>query len=106
MLSARATALSVLLAIPAVASAQVPSLVPLTDRVFARYASPSGPGCAVGIDANGARFTRAWGSAELEFAIPNTAETIFESGSVAKQFTAATVVTLALDGKLSLDDDV
>jgi CubicO group peptidase (beta-lactamase class C family) len=38
--------------------------------------------------------------------VPNTPETIFESGSVAKQFTATAMVLLAQDGKLSLDDDI
>ena len=33
-------------------------------------------------------------------------ETIFEAGSVSKQFTAAAVLLLARDGKLSLDDPV
>jgi CubicO group peptidase (beta-lactamase class C family) len=31
---------------------------------------------------------------------------VFEAGSVSKQFTAAAIVLLSLDGKLSLDDDV
>ena len=44
--------------------------------------------------------------AEIEHGIPNTAQTIFESGSVAKQFTAASIVLLSLEGKLSLDDPV
>ena len=50
--------------------------------------------------------SRAWGMADLEHGIPNTPSTIFEGGSLAKQFTSAAVVLLALDGKLSLDDDV
>ena len=50
--------------------------------------------------------SRAWGMADLEHGIPNTPATIFDGGSVSKQFTAATVVLLALDGQLSLTDDV
>jgi CubicO group peptidase (beta-lactamase class C family) len=38
--------------------------------------------------------------------VANTPETIFESGSVAKQFTAAAMLLLAQDGRLSLDDDI
>src|SRR4029079_158098 len=38
--------------------------------------------------------------------ISNTPQTIFESGSVAKQFTAAALVLLQQDGKLSIDDPV
>jgi CubicO group peptidase (beta-lactamase class C family) len=44
--------------------------------------------------------------ASLESGSPWTIGTISESGSVAKQFVAAGLVLLALDGKLSLDDDV
>jgi len=42
--------------------------------------------------------------ADLEHDVPNTPETIFEAGSVSKQFTAAAVLLLAQEGKLSLDD--
>jgi hypothetical protein len=37
---------------------------------------------------------------------PLTAATIFETGSLAKQFTAAAMLLLVQDGKLSLDDDI
>jgi CubicO group peptidase (beta-lactamase class C family) len=97
------------LAVPVCLSAQTPTrdLTPLVNRVFARWDSTSAPGCAVGIDRAGApRFTRAFGSADLEYDIPNKPETIFEAGSISKQFTAAATVLLALDGKLTLEDDV
>ena len=96
------------LALPASLSAQAPrDHTPLVNRVFTRWDSTTGPGCAVGIDRPGApRFTRAFGSADLEYDIPNKAETIFEAGSVSKQFTAAATVLLALEGKLNLADDV
>jgi CubicO group peptidase (beta-lactamase class C family) len=41
---------------------------------------------------------------DLEHDIRNTPQTIFEAGSVSKQFTAAAVLMLASDGRLSLDD--
>ena len=44
--------------------------------------------------------------ADLERDVANRADTIFEAGSVAKQFTAAAVLLLARDGRLSLDDPV
>jgi CubicO group peptidase (beta-lactamase class C family) len=44
--------------------------------------------------------------ANLEYDVPNSIETVFEAGSVAKQFTAAAVLLLAQQGKLSLDDQV
>jgi CubicO group peptidase (beta-lactamase class C family) len=49
---------------------------------------------------------RAYGMADLEHGIANTPATLFEGGSLSKQFTAAAVVLLALDGALSIDDDV
>src|SRR5215218_2467344 len=80
------------------------------ERAFEKYTKAyvaPGPGCAVGVSLNGQTvLEKAFGLAEMEHNIPNTAQTIFESGSVAKQFTAASVVLLALDGKLSLDDPV
>lgn len=65
------------------------------------------PGCAVGVSLNGQSvFEKAFGLAEMEHNIPNTPQTIFESGSVAKQFTAAAIVLLQQDGKLNIDDPV
>jgi CubicO group peptidase (beta-lactamase class C family) len=95
------------IALPTCLFAQARDLTPLANRVFARWDSTTGPGCAVGIDRAGApRFTRAFGEADLEYDIPNKPETIFEAGSISKQFTAAATVLLALDGKLNLEDDV
>ncbi len=77
------------------------------DEIFARWDSPETPGCALSVSQSGNDLlSRAWGMADLEHGVPNTPSTIFEGGSVAKQFTAAAVVLLALDGELSLDDDV
>ena len=65
----------------------------------------STPGCAVGADVKGEPVVRAaYGMADLEHDVPFTVDTISSPGSVAKQFTAAAVLLLARDGKLSLDD--
>jgi CubicO group peptidase (beta-lactamase class C family) len=93
--------------------AQVPNkekVVAGADRAFEKftkaYVSPA-PGCAVAVSLNGESvFEKAFGLADLEFNVPNTPQTVFESGSVAKQFTAAAIVLLQQDGKLSLDDPV
>ena len=77
------------------------------DDVFARWDSHASAGCAVGVVHEGlVVLEEAYGMADLEHGIPNTPETIFEGGSLSKQFTAAAVVLLALDGELSLDDDI
>jgi len=84
---------------PQVSDAQV-------DQVFAKWTSTS-PGCAVGVAVEGRpALTKAYGMADLEHDAKNTPDTIFEAGSVSKQFTAAAVLLLARDGKLSLDDPV
>jgi CubicO group peptidase (beta-lactamase class C family) len=74
------------------------------DQVFSRWTNET-PGCAVGVSAGRkVVFANAYGMADLERAVRNTPATIFEAGSVSKQFTAAAMLLLARDGKLSLDD--
>ena len=93
--------------------AQVPDkakVVAGAERAFEKftkaYVAPA-PGCAAAVSLNGdVVFEKAFGLADLEHNVPNTTQTIFESGSVAKQFTAAAIVLLQQDGKLSLDDQV
>lgn len=99
--------LPILLAIPLPLAAQQANLARAADTIFDRWNSTHTPGCAVGVAQNGTTLlTRGYGMADLETGTAITPETIFESGSVAKQFTATAVVLLALDGKLSLDDPV
>jgi len=87
--------------------AQEPSdLSPRVDAIFARY-DRNTPGCGVGLSKDGKPLViKAYGAANLEYDIPNTDSTVFESGSVAKQFTAAAIVLLSQDRRLSLDDDI
>lgn len=86
------------------AGSSIPAAI---DKIFERWDRPWSPGCAVGVSHRGTVvYTRGYGMANLEYGVPIRPETIFESGSVAKQFTAAAIVLLALDGKLSLDDPV
>ncbi len=77
------------------------------DAIFTQWNRVESPGCAVGVAVDGLNvLTRAYGMADLENDVPNTRSTIFEAGSVSKQFTAAAIQLLAIEGKLSLDDDV
>jgi CubicO group peptidase (beta-lactamase class C family) len=77
---------------------------PQVDKLFNRWTKAT-PGCSVGADVNGEPVVRsAYGMADLEHDLPVTLDTIFEAGSVSKQFTATAVLLLARDGKLSLDD--
>jgi len=76
------------------------------DRVFDRFTRTT-PGCGVGLAKDGRPlYVHAYGSSNLEYDVPNTENTVFESGSVAKQFTASAMLMLVADGKVSLDDDI
>lgn len=77
------------------------------DSIFATYATTTSPGCIVGVGQSGKQvYAKAYGMANLEYSVPLTPESISESGSVAKQFTAAALALLQLEGKLSIDDDI
>ncbi|WP_454758458.1 serine hydrolase domain-containing protein [Caulobacter segnis] len=87
-----------------VASAQGPKLD--LDAIFGSIAA-KGPGCGVGVTVPGApSLIAAYGQADLEHPEPLNAATIFETGSLAKQFTAAAMLLLVQDGKLTFDDDI
>src|SRR5690606_30454101 len=78
-----------------------------TNAILAPWSSDSTPGCVVGVARNGEPlFSSAYGSADLERAVPLSVTSVLEAGSVSKQFAAAAVVLLAEEGKLSLDDDI
>lgn len=63
------------------------------------------PGLAV-LTVEDGRVTRmqGYGVANVEHDVPVTADTIFQSGSLGKQFTAAAVLRLVEQGRLGLDD--
>lgn len=66
-----------------------------------------GPGGALLISkGNKDIYKKAFGYANIEFDVKNTTETVFEAGSVSKQFTATAVLLLVQDRKISLDDDI
>jgi CubicO group peptidase (beta-lactamase class C family) len=76
------------------------------DALFARWTVQT-PGCAVAASVDRrVVLEKGYGMADLEHDARIKPATIFEAGSVSKQFTAAAVLLLARDGKLSLDDPV
>ncbi|MEO8360243.1 MAG: serine hydrolase domain-containing protein [Vicinamibacteria bacterium] len=115
-LSAVGVLVAIGLLVTPVATAQPVSLAPTDgdgaliigiDRVFARWNSATLPGCTVGLSRDGKDvITRAYGMADLEHGVPNKPDSIIEAGSVSKQFTAAAVLLLVQQGKVSLDDAV
>jgi CubicO group peptidase (beta-lactamase class C family) len=78
------------------------------DAIFAEAIKAQGPGCALGVYQNGETlYEKGYGLANLEHQVPiNPSQTVFDLGSVSKQFTAASILLLVQDGKVKLDDDV
>jgi Beta-lactamase class C and other penicillin binding proteins len=99
---------TVLVAAPVAAQVSSPdSAGRWVDSVLAPFASGESPGCAVGVTRAGSLvFAKGYGMADLEHDTPITPNTRFYIASVSKQFTAMSVVLLALDHKLSLDDSI
>lgn len=90
-----------------VAAARGDATLAAVDQALARWDRRDAPGVIVGVARQGAIVhARGYGLANLEHGIPLTAGTISESGSVAKQFTAAAVVLLAVRGRIDLDAPV
>src|SRR6202008_4775 len=76
------------------------------DRLFS-VVEKTAPGCAVAVIKDGAVvLKKGYGLANLDHDVPITPSTIFQVGSMAKQFTATAILLLAQEGKLSLDDEV
>lgn len=77
------------------------------DNIFTEWNKTAVPGCALGIIKEGKLiYTKGYGMANMEYDIPNAANSVFRIGSTSKQFTAACIVLLAEKDKLSLDDNV
>jgi len=65
------------------------------------------PGLALTVIRDGKESkTAAYGFANLEWNVRTKPNTVFEIGSVTKQFTAAGILLLAQEGKLSVDDTI
>ncbi|MEP6683383.1 MAG: serine hydrolase domain-containing protein [Parafilimonas sp.] len=78
----------------------------IIDKTLSQY-QPQNPGLQLSVSRNGAIvFSKAWGMADIERNVQLSTNSILEAGSVSKQFTAAAILLLQQQGKLSLDDDV
>src|SRR5438105_3676525 len=69
------------------------------DAILARRGTAPAPGCALGVSRDGGViYAKGYGLASIEQDAPITPRTVFDIGSVSKQFTAASVLLLARDG--------
>ena len=89
------------------AQGQDHTLAAQVDAIMAEWSRADSPGCAVGVVRDGELvLAKGYGQADLERGVPISPASVFDIASTSKQFTAAVVVLLAQEGKLSLDDDV
>jgi len=84
-----------------------PSLTAQVDKLFAQWDKPDSTGCALGIIKDGKLiYTHGYGMANLDYSIPLSSKSVFDIGSMVKQFIGMSILLLAKDGKLSLDDEI
>ena len=96
-------ALILLLAINCVAQNGVSTK--LDEYMQAEMKAQQIPGVSLAVIKDGQIvLAKGYGLANVEHQVPAKAETIFQSGSMGKQFTATAVMMLMEDGKLAIDD--
>lgn len=77
------------------------------DEVFEDLTKTGSPGCALGVYSDGKIvYSKGYGLANLELNVPITPRSVFDIGSTSKQFSAASILLLEKQGKLSLNDDI
>jgi CubicO group peptidase (beta-lactamase class C family) len=79
----------------------------LIDEIFEAWDHPDTPGCVVGVMQSGELvYARGFGCADLDHGIPLSPSSVVDIGSTSKQFTAACIALLVLDGSLKLEDEI
>lgn len=77
------------------------------EPLFSRWDRPDTPGCVVGVLRDGVMIqARSYGSANLDHGLPLTPDSVFNTASLSKQFTASCILLLAGQEALSLEDDI
>lgn len=77
------------------------------DAVMSEVYKPGEPGAAVIVRKNGETlFRKGYGMADIELGVPVEPDMVFRLGSITKQFTAVSILMLAQEGKLGLQDEI
>ncbi len=88
-------------------SSEDETLAARVDKLFAQWDKPNSPGAMLGIIRGGkVIYERGYGTADLEHNVSISPATVFNIASTSKQFTAMSILLLARQGKISLDDDI
>ena len=83
------------------------SLAKQIDAVMSEVYKPGEPGAAIIVKKDGKTiFRKGYGLADLELALPVEPDMVFRLGSITKQFTSVSVLMLAEQGKLGLQDEI
>jgi CubicO group peptidase (beta-lactamase class C family) len=92
---------------PIVAGGAEPGLERIDTFIRAEMARQKVPGVAVAIvTKNGVLAAKGYGLANVEHNVAVSPDTIFQSGSVGKQFTSTAVMLLVEQGKIGLEDQI
>jgi D-alanyl-D-alanine carboxypeptidase len=96
-----------IVAAPGVTLAQPADFRAKADAIVQAAYPADGPGAAVIVTRGGRTvYAAGRGLADLETRRPITPDTVFRFGSITKQFTAAVILQLVAEGRLSLDDPI
>jgi D-alanyl-D-alanine carboxypeptidase len=103
-----ATVFALTIFLSAVVTAVAQDVTPSVDAFIASEMQKQKiPGVSLAVLKDGKPvLVKGYGLANVEHQVPVKPETIFQSGSVGKQFTAAAVMMLVEDGKISLDEKI
>lgn len=83
-----------------------PQVLAAIDTIMMQGVSDKTPGCVLGLHSKNVDVVRAYGQADLERHVAMDVDSVFNIASTSKQFTAAAVLLLANEGKLSLEGDL
>jgi CubicO group peptidase (beta-lactamase class C family) len=84
-----------------------PTLDKVDSYISAQLREQRIPGLALAVIRDGRVVkSQGYGLGNIELQVPVTPDTVFQLGSIGKQFTATAILMLAEDGKVSLDDKI
>ncbi len=96
-----------LIAVMATSGLSAQDMTSKFDKILSELFPADGPGgTAIVVKGDKVLYRKAFGMANLELGVPMKPEHIFRIGSITKQFTAAAILKLEEEGKLSVKDDI